>query len=253
MLVAINKIADYVQENPEAKSELLTWLKNHPYRRHQITSDPERPYDETGISPGIGDFSIRYISNYAAGIELITWVGTPAEYEAMVLLQYPNSVKRVKVIEKVIAPPPVMAYKTKEISRPPVAKETIGRTEQVDLIPDGEPFKTTAAYEQALTKAETLMRSKSGTPEYEELIQLLPSIKAYEKQKLSFPKITPAEIIRERMRIFKIEPHELPLITRFEFKADDFFAGQLELPTDVLAHLYKSLSLWFPVTDYSYM
>ena len=250
-IIAANKIAAYIEKHPEAKTDLLLWLKNQPYRNFKIAFDAESPYIKNSIANVDGsDYMVKLDINLAVDVQLITWVGTKAAHEELLEQQrrenYQEDIQR----------------KIKVVSVKLSAKDGIfKRLTKADLIPpdddkqlaDAEPFDTLLAYKEALARAVTLIQSKHATEPYNELLQLLPRIKRHERFMLEFPKLTIPDIVKARLQLLNLPPDYLPSMARADFDPQAFLDGQIELPTQALARLYKSLALQFPVEDRRFM
>ena len=108
---------------------------------------------------------------------------------------------------------------------------------------------TADEYEQNLDRVNILFDAKPETPEFEELLTLLPKVIDYEEYKLEFPKLKIFEAVKHRIEFFSITPIELRYIIGTDHQVDLFFSGNLELADDVLGKLYEIVALRAPVTD----
>jgi hypothetical protein len=193
-LIATDKIAAYVNEHPEARVPLLRWLKEYPYSKQQNAfSDQEgHPIQGTGNGwAGVdrGEYRVKYRINFSAKTLCITWVGNEQEYQAEVdrelkelQILYPGLKETVKITEVVLKAP-----------KPGVRKNSLKARQNITVLPTPDPnlnrqsLKTDTKYQQLLIRAITLFDAPPNTPEFNELLSLLPLIKNYEQYKLKFP------------------------------------------------------------------
>jgi hypothetical protein len=76
-LIATDKIAAYVNEHPEARVPLLTWLKEHPHCKYPNTYSDQEGNSTQGIGNGWagvdrGEYQIKYRINISAKTLCIT-------------------------------------------------------------------------------------------------------------------------------------------------------------------------------------
>jgi|GEM_PF-2556316 len=274
-LIATNKIASYIEQHPEARIPLLTWLKEFPYqqaRRDSLDHDgkPLHGCGEGGFGVGTGEYWVKHLVNYDAKTYWIKWVGNEAERKIetdhefkQMLKKYPNAVtKTVSVTETVVVPPPTpepyadpemdsFTFTTitggistvREKKRDPVGIYA------VPALPAGEGFQSEEEYEQALSRASEIFAAEPGTPEFEELLVLLPLIREFENHKLKFPVLHNFEIVKDRLEMFKMKPTDLPAIDGGEERINLFLSGQLELSDEIVGQMFKVLFIRIPIGD----
>lgn len=274
-LIATNKIASYIEQHPEARIPMLTWLKEFPYLQERWNSlDHEgKPLSGCGagwFGVGTGAYSGKCVLNYDTKTQIITWVGNEAELKIETdreikenLKKYPNAVtKTVSVTETVVVPPPTpepyadpemdsFTFTTitggistvREKKRDPVAIYA------VPALSEGEGFQSEEEYEEALSRASEIFVAEPNTPEFEELLVLLPLIREFENHKLNFPVLHNFEIVKDRLEMFKMKPTDLPAIDGGEEQINLFLSGQLELSDEIVAQMFKVLFIRIPVGD----
>jgi len=274
-LIATNKIASYIQQHPEARVPLLTWLKEFPYQQARWNSlDHEgKPLSGCGMGwfgVGTGEYLGKCILNYDTKTQIITWVGNEAERKIeadrefkQMLKNYPNAVTRtVSVTETIAVPPsPPVPYTDPEMDsftfktiaggistvnekrRDPVA------IYEVPPLPEGAGFQSEAEYGQALSRASEIFAAEPGTSEFEELLVLLPLIREFENHKLKFPVLHNFEIVKDKLKMYKMKPTDLPAIDGGEEQINLFLSGQLELSDEIVGQMFKVLFIRIPVGD----
>lgn len=208
--------------------------------------------------------------NYDAKTYWIKWVGNEAERKIetdhefkQMLKKYPNAVtKTVSVTETVVVPPPTpepyadpemdsFTFTTitggistvSEKRRDPVAIYA------VPALPEGKGFQSEEEYEEALSRASEIFVAEPDTPEFEELLVLLPLIREFENHKLKFPVLHNFEIVKDRLEMYTMKPTDLPAIDGGEEQMNLFLSGQLELSDGIVAQMFKVLFIRIPVGD----
>ncbi|HWW40409.1 hypothetical protein, partial [Pedobacter sp.] len=179
------------------------------------------------------------------------------------LKKYPNAVTRtVSVTETVVVPPlPPAPYTDPEMDsftfktiaggistvnekrRDPVA------IYEVPALPEGAGFQSEVEYEEGLSRVSETFAAEPGTPEFEELLVLLPLIREFENYKLKFPVLHNFEIVKDRLEMFKMKPTDLPAIDGGEEQINLFLSGQLELSDEIVGQMFKVLFIRIPVGD----
>ncbi len=235
VLVATDKISRYLETEPDARLSLLTYIKEFPYRQFPSlpSAKPAGQDAEIGIAlPDLGVYALKYRSNVDAGAFFITWVGK-AE-----VLRSPAEAREVKTTSVVIVPP-----------RPFDGERTTLPETRRAVTTSSFSFASPAEYEQALARVEQLFNAVSGTAEFEALDELLVRVAGYEQQHLQFPVLTPAEIIKHRMNMFRLNATYLSEVLDDKYDIQSFLDGSLILPQVALDRLYKLVGYKFPAED----
>src|SRR6185437_1173147 len=124
-LIARNKIADYIQQHPEAQTVFLNWLRNFPYieaksiaRRIERSSPGE--FSSASSPLNNGEYQIFYETNYALKTAYISWLGTQKELEDYMQAEFeqqrvqnPGLEFRIKKTSVVLIPPSPMTSSIK--------------------------------------------------------------------------------------------------------------------------------------------
>jgi antitoxin component HigA of HigAB toxin-antitoxin module len=264
-LIARNKIADYIQQHPEAQTVFLNWLKNFPYREAKsITRRIERssPGEFTRASSPLnnGEYQIFYDTNYALKTAYISWLGTQKELEDYMQAEFeqqqvknPGLEFRVKRTNVVLIPPPPMTSSIKHAKK--TMLNTDGNSSIINIngevtlhssppyLESDRDYRTKVEYEQALNKAIAIFEAQPDTPEFEELSSLLPLIKHYEDTKLILPQLDISDVIRLTIKNFDLlRPILEPILGRQE-EVDLFIAGKQKLPEETLKLICNSLGI----------
>lgn len=271
VLIGINKIANYINQHPEARVPLLTWLKEFPYLQTGWNSlDHEgKPYSgsgEGGFGVGTGTYWINYAINYDAETDRITWVGSEAERKAEMdkrveeeLRKYPNAV--TSTVSKTFtlsptAPDPDMEMDSFTFTTIAGGTSTVSEKKRDPAVIYAEPalaegkgFQDIGEYEKALSRATVVFNAAPGTSEFDELTDLLPLIRDFESHKLKFPLLHNFEIIKDRLAMFDMKPTDLPAIDGGEEQINLFLNGKLELPDEIVDQIFKVLFIRIPVGD----
>ncbi|WP_316833793.1 hypothetical protein [Pedobacter nutrimenti] len=272
-LIATNKIASYIEKHPEARIPLLAWLKEFPYQQGRRDSlDHEgKPLSGSGngwFGIGTGAYSGKCILNYDTITEIITWVGNEAELKIETdreikesLKKYPNAVTRTASTTVTVTAPSPAPYTDPEMEsftfttieggistvrekkRDPVAIYA------VPALSEGEGFQSEEEYEEALSRALEIFVAEPDTPEFEELLTLLPLIREFENHKLKFPVLHNFEIVKDRLEMYTMKPTDLPAIDGGEEQMNLFLSGQLELSDEIVAQMFKVLFIRIPIGD----
>lgn len=264
-LIAKNKIADYIQQHPEAQTVFLNWLKNFPYMEAKsISRQIER--SSTGESSSAsspldnGEYQIEYRTNYLLKTTYISWLGTRKELEDYMHAEFekeraknPGLNFRVIKTTVVLTPPPPMSSSIKHTGEIMVNADgnpvNINFIEEVTVLPrplyveSDLDYRTKVEYEQALNRAISIFDARPDTPEFEELSSLLPLVKHYEDTKLILPELDISDVIRLTIKNFDLlRPMLKPIIGRQE-EVDLFLAGKQQLPEQMLKLICNNLGI----------
>lgn len=264
-LVSKNKITEYINEHPEARIILLTWLKEYPYSRHMFLDGKGQPVQGCGsgnAQPDIGDYSIRFRINYSAKAVCITWVGTKQEHEEKIEHEFkelqrknPNLTRSVKVIDVVVETPDSACF---EQSKESMQSETnplnttFFSTAHIHLGNDlskEQSFETEASYQKGLLRLNDIFDAQSNTPDFDELLLLLRLVSNYEEYNLKFPTLQLFEVVLRRMKIFNMTALNITQMLGSEAGIHQFLSGKQTLPPKILTRLFKLLGIRFPVDD----
>lgn len=252
-LIGRNKIANYILKNPQARVALLTFLKEFPYRPKQNINH-NHALTAGGFNVDGSDCLIKVrINDFAKAINILEL--TTAEEERNKWEQKRKEQEATGIGEKIITKSVTVVIAVP----PPLNIEDIEQLEQskkkqvvANLFhPELQELATGTAddYEQNLDRVNVLFDAKPGTPEFEELLNLLPQVVDYEAYKLEFPKLKIFEVVKHRIELFSITPAELRYIIDTDDQIDLFFSGNLKLADDVLGKLYEIVALRAPVSD----
>lgn len=257
-LIATNKISEYIDQHPEARVPLLSWLKEYPYhlgKRMFFGQDgePHQDCDSGAFGIGRGDYIIKNRVNYSAKIDCIIWVGNKEAYQIEmdrelkeILQKYPDTVvKKVSTTLTIQAPAPQMTgiSVTSELN-----DESIYVNSEIDL-PEGEVFQTEKEYEEALARAAIIFEAKPNTSEFDELLALAPLIQYFENHKLKFPSLGNFEAVKRKMEILDMIPLNLAHLVGSEAQFNLFLSGELALSDEIVNRLFKLLFIRFPIND----
>jgi HTH-type transcriptional regulator/antitoxin HigA len=265
-LIAKNKIADYIRQYPEAQTAFLTWLKEHPDREAKSIADMlGRPHMEPRFTimagVGTGDYQVEYRTNYPLKTTYVVWVGSIKELKTREQAKIDKmhaenpglqTETRVKITEVVLIPPPPIPFnaissdKTVQHVIVPSVEEPIPIVQPLYIESDND-FKTAAEYEEALARAIAVFESEPGTPEFDELVKLMPLIAHYEQSKLGLPGLKMLDVVKYKMEMFEITPQSLPDFIGTPEEIDLFLAGKQPLPNEKLERLYDFLWIKFRI------
>ncbi|MBC7400898.1 MAG: hypothetical protein H7289_13230 [Mucilaginibacter sp.] len=261
-LIAKNKIANYIQQYPEAQTNFLVWLKQFPYRegKRSLNDSKEFPaqWNITGESQlGNTHYKIRFRTNLFFKTTYIEWVGTIAEFgvymeneRKKMLALYPD-MKVGHVVTMVPLTPPDFnkIVKSRKIKQTDIAVADqphapgIVSDRAIDFI-----FKTTAEYEAGLARAIILFDAGPTTPEGLELATLVTRLIHYEDRFIPFPKLDPLAVIKLKMRERgMVDQYPLDLIKLIGSKEelDQFLTGDKPLTEQALNVFYNYLKINF--------
>ena len=262
-LIATGKIAEYITSNPTARIDLLKWLKEYPYGqgRNMFSDREHTPLFTNGTGMAHldkGDYTVSYRINYPAKAVYITWVGSADDINREIKereQRYPGST-RVKTTVRHMRIPSreelsQASYQQK--GEEPNVPFTLSATQQAlndtdSLNSPDDSFKTEAEYLAGLDRTNTIFEAEPGTSEFNELLKLLPLVKHYEDYKLKFPQLQPYEIVNHKMKVLDMIPSYFTAVIDVE-ELQQFLAGNLVLPPDVLQKLYNFLYIRLPVND----
>lgn len=252
-LIATNKVSAYIDQHPDARVPLLSWLKEYPYyhEKRMFYDQDGTPYQGNSSGQmGVGrdDYFIKARINYAAKTICITWIGNKEEHQIKLDKELEGTLQKHPdaVVKKITIKAPVPQLKsflvTSELDEP------VSIYSLTDL-PEGVCFQTAEEYEQALARAIFIFDSKPNTPEFEELSALIPLIKHFENKKLRFPSIHNFETVKLKMDMLDMIPQNLAHIAENEDRFNLFLAGKLSLSEEIVNRLFKFLFIRFPVND----
>ena len=261
-----NKIADYIEQHPEAQTAFLTWLKEYPYRQgknmfKQIESQSIEGILTCCSGLGRGDYQIKYIFNPWLKTGYVTWLGTKealVEYEQAKLekmkIQYPD-LKVTTVILEVPGP----GRKTNAVKGKPVNLTDVHLGKAPEIFPSKIEgyivskldFKTKTEYENALNRAIGIFDARPDTPEFDELALLLPLIRHYEAGNIELPRLAILDVIKLKMKELEMPASFLTNVIGSEEDVNLFLAGKNSLSNKTLQALCNKLYIRIPLNDNS--
>ncbi|MDN5286241.1 MAG: hypothetical protein JWR38_2515 [Mucilaginibacter sp.] len=253
-LIAKNKIADYIEQHPEAQTTFLAWLKDFPYMEGPSIARRIKRSSPGELSPASsplnnGEYQIEYHTNYWLKTTYITWLGSRDEREAFSRAEFekaraknPGLEFRTKVTTiKLVPPPPPSQMSSGSILISLDGNSTIVETNEETRAPaeqlyieSDQDFKTKAEYEKALNRAIAIFDARPETPEFDELNLLLPLIKHYEDSKLVLPQLDMADVIRHEIKSFDMLKPLLNPVIGNEDDVNLFLAGKKQLSEETL-------------------
>ncbi len=262
-LIAKNKIADYIEQHPEAKTSFLTWIKEFPYRKSK--KNKTHPVEGILISfseLGRGDYSVKLIFNTWLKTGYIVWLGTKeaqiayqqAEIEK-IRIQHPNLVTTSITFTSSTSP-----RRSKKASEGNHVELThIHSDNALEIFPSEieghvaseQDLKTKTDYENALNRAISIFDARPGTREFDELVLLLPLIRHYEACYIELPGLALLDVIKLKMEILGITPPYLTPIIGSEEEVNLFLTGKNILPDKILKAVCKLLYIRIPLNDKS--
>lgn len=271
-IIATNKILEYIEKHPEARIPLLMWLKEYPYGLGRKTFPDQDGNPQKGIASAgfeAGGYSISCIVNYDTETYMIEWLANEEELKAKLDRRYKEELEKdINVVTMtvsetvvVVTPPPIT--QTPELEMVSFTFNSIeGGTHTVTsmkwdpldtsiepALPEGQGFRTRDEYERALSRAEAIFKSVPGTPEFDEMLALLPLIRDFENYKLKFPVLHNFEILKNRLDLFNMKATYLPAAAGSEEEVKLFLAGQLELPDEIVNQMFRILYFRIPIED----
>jgi antitoxin component HigA of HigAB toxin-antitoxin module len=264
-LIAKNKIADYIQQQPEAQTAFLNWLRDFPYmeaksiaRQIERSSPGESPSASSPLNNG--EYQIAYHTNYLLKTTYISWLGTRKELEDYRHAEFekeraknPGLNFRVIKTTVVLIPPPPMSSAIKHTGE--IMLNADGNPGNINFIDEvtehprplyvesDQDYRTKEEYEQALNRAIDIFDVLPDSPEFEELSSLLPLIKHYEDTKLILPELDISDVIRLTIKNFNLLRPMLKPIIGSEEKVNLFLAGEQRLPEETLKLICNSLGI----------
>jgi antitoxin component HigA of HigAB toxin-antitoxin module len=261
-LIAQNKIAQYIQQHPEAQTAFLTWLKEHPHlEAESIANMLERPPVQQRFTTingiGRGDYQVESHTSFPLKTTCIVWVGSKTELEAReqariakIKAEKPGLTweVKVKIVEVVLVPPPPMPFDN--IASGKTVRQAITKPASVAgplYVETDNDFKTTAEYEDALARAIIIFEAEPGSPEFDELTKLIPLIAHYEQSKLDFPELKLLDVVKYKMDMLEIEPQSLSGFIGSAEEIDLFLAGKQPLSAEKLDRLCQFLWIKFSI------
>jgi antitoxin component HigA of HigAB toxin-antitoxin module len=283
-----NKIADYIEQHPEAQTSFLTWLKEYPYWQgkdifKQIESQPIEGILTCCSGLGRGDYQIQYKFNPWLKTGYITWLGTKealveyeqAEFEKM-KIQNPDMEWKVVTTTVVLQVSDIPGRATNQaeakVADLSETKETLqvavgipvdltdvhlGKAPEIfpskieGYIVSKLDFKTKTEYEKALNKAIAIFDARPGTPEFDELALLLPLIRHYEASNIELPRLTLLDVIKLKMKELEMPASFLTNVIGSQEDVNLFLAGKNSLSNKTLQALCNKLYIRIPLNDNS--
>ena len=260
-LIAKNKIADYIQQHPEAETNFLVWLKEFRYRDGNRLKDIKESSGDLNITVesqfGNANYKIRYRANIFLKTAYIEWVGTVAEFGAYMQNERKNmqalypDIKVGHIVTKVSLTPPDLdkIKKSREVKQAEIAtadqphEPEVVSEQAIDFL-----FKTTAEYEASLARAISIFDAGPSTPECLELATLVPRLIHYENKYIYFHKLDPLTVIKLKMKEWGMgTQYPLDLIKLIGSKEDldQYLSGEKALSKQALGVLYNYLKINF--------
>ena len=252
-LIGRNKIANYILKRPQARVALLTFLKEFPYRHERHINPGYLQVNGTFQTDGIDCLIKVRINHFAKAINILEL--TTAEEEMNRWEQKRKEQETTRNGEEIITNWVTVAFTSPpspDIEDPDQLEQSNNKEVVANLfLPKLKELAIVTAdeYEQNLDRVNILFDAKPETPEFQELLNLLPQVIDYEAYNLEFPKLKIYEVVKHRIELFSIMPIELRYIIGADDQVDLFFSGNLELTDDVLGKLYQIVALRAPVAD----
>jgi antitoxin component HigA of HigAB toxin-antitoxin module len=283
-----NKIADYIQQYPEAQIAFLTWLKEYPYREGKSMFEQTEDYPIAGVITGgshlgRGDYLIQYKFNPWLKAGYIIWLGTKeaqveyqqAEFEKM-KIQYPDLERKVVTTTVVLQVPDIPGRATNQaeakVADLSETKETLqvavgipvdltdvhlGKAPEIfpskieGYIVSKLDFKTKTEYENALNRVIGIFDARPDTPEFDELALLLPLIRHYEAGNIELTRLAILDVIKLKMKELEMPASFLTNVIGSEEDVNLFLAGKNSLSSKTLQALCNKLYIRIPLNDNS--
>lgn len=261
-LIAKNKVAAYIQRDPEAYTYLMTWIKEskNTNRRYFDMNAPDGT--AIGLSQlGASKYSIKLKLNIRLQTAYIIFLGTREEemaYMDQEIAEYEAKHPGAKIM--LVVKTSTVTLKAPDIPREVFEQQrTLASAVSTNLDPHqvvgGNNFifpenihsncadLSLQGYEDALERAINIFNSQPDTDEFKELERLLQQIKGYESMNIIFPCFSGIEAIKLRMRDFKLIPENLMRSASEKEDIDLFLAGKKLLPDQNIEKIYKQLGL----------
>lgn len=232
----------------------MTWIKEFPYRQERYSHLSQEP--SAGCSAGVaypdsGEYAIKFVTNHAVNATLITWVGSKEEFIDRDSIAEHEVIKSVEVI---IAPPVALPRNGKvTINKGMTERRASIHAESDYHLAGKQSFSSTAEYEHKLDRLSALFDAQPATSDFEELMNLIPSLKNYEANHLNFPVLTLADIVKLRMDLFQLSASNIAATAGSEAKMMSFLAGETQLPEESLEQISKFCAFAFPLSDTHYL
>ena len=247
-LIGKYKIANYITDFPAHRVDVLTFLKELPYRMWNM--DKNNSHEGCGVINGL-DCIITYKSNPALKTSNIIYIGRHAESPLLEPVNIEIKKQSTVFISVPIPPGP------KEIEEEMKAIERKAH----DLKPDLQDLLSSAAssisthteYLHSMQRINAIFNSEPGMPQYEELLTLVSEVTHYEEYFMEFPKMKLAESIQLRLDLLQLTPANLTYLVCSEDQLISFLEGKSVLDDNILKRLFHVLSLHFPVNDQRFL
>jgi antitoxin component HigA of HigAB toxin-antitoxin module len=256
-LITKNKIADYIEQHPEAQTAFLTWIKEFPYwESNNNENQPIVGVLNGWFGLGGGDYWIEFKFNPWLKTGYMLWIGTEKAR-----IEYENA-----KIEKLRIKHPDLVTTSVTITTPASARRSKKESEdsvRQDKAPEIFPspiegyvasefdLKTQTEYENALNKAIALFDAQPGTPEFDELALLLPFIRHHEATNIELPRLALLDVIKLKMEMLEMNPSHLTFIIGSDEEVNLFLTGKNTLPDKTLKTVCKLLCIRIPLNDKS--
>jgi len=262
-LITKNKIADYIEQHPEAQTAFLTWIKEFPYwESNNNENQPIVGILNGWFGLGRGDYWIEFKFNPWLKTGYMVWIGTEKariEYENAKIeklrIKYPDLVTTSVTITT-----PASTRRSKKESEDRIVHRTdVPQGKATEIFPSPIEgyvaseldLKTQAEYENALNKAIALFDAQPGTPEFDELASLLPFIRHHEATNIELPQLALLDVIKLKMEMLEMNPSHLTFIIGSDEEVNLFLTGKNTLPNKTLKTVCKLLCIRIPLHDKS--
>jgi HTH-type transcriptional regulator / antitoxin HigA len=248
-LVTKNKIAKYIELYPEAKTNILLWVKEFGRRfGRDLENGHFEGVTEVGAQLGASDFRIKFNFNPWVKTAYITWFGTNTD----LLEQHKKEMEELRAQNPELIFEKVVSYKEVITSPPPPLEEQIlpepanlhGLEGNLKSVSTSDKIFTESEYEGALERVIEIFNASPETPEFAEIELLLPLIKNYEENKIALPALDPVALAKVRMKELQLTPQHLAsLAGEEEEEMNLFLEGKKALSTDALRKLFHHLGI----------
>ena len=262
-LTTKNKIADYIEQHPEAQTAFLTWLKEFPYwESNNNENQPIVGILNGWFGLGRGDYWIEFKFNPWLKTGYMVWIGTEKariEYENSKIeklrIQHPDL-----VTTSVTFTTPASTHRSKKGSKENHFDLTdVGSSYALEIFPSTveghvsseQDLKTQTEYENTLNRAIVLFDAHPGTPEFDELASLLLLNTNYEASHIELPRLALLDVIKLKMEMLEMNPSHLTFIIGSDEEVNLFLTGKNTLPNKILKTVCKLLCIRIPLNDKS--
>ena len=247
-LITKNKLLEYIDLYPEAKTNILLWIKEFGRRPGEdIKSGAFEELSFVSSQLGASDYRVQFTINPWLKTAYVTWFGTEAE----LIAKHEKEIKELRaenpdlVVEEV-----VVSYREILTPPPPLMEEIFPESEDLpdiedsrETVTDNKDLFTKAEYEGALKRVIEIFDARPGTSDFAEIELLLPGIKKYEESKIVLPDIDLADLIKVRMKEFQLTPESCAHFFGGEEDMNLFLACRKQLSLGVLRKLFRHLGI----------